>query len=58
MTLNGEPIPAIIPGLVIHALNNFESQKRNGSGIYYYIPKIETWQEARLVAKLLKGLKK
>jgi malate synthase len=56
MTLNGEPIPAIIPGLVIHALNNFESQKRNGSGIYYYIPKIETWQEARLVAKLLKGL--
>jgi malate synthase len=56
MTLNGEPIPAIIPGLVIHALNNFESQKRNGSGIYYYIPKIETWQEARLVAKLLKAL--
>jgi malate synthase len=56
MTLNGEPIPAIIPGLVIHALNNFESQQRNGSGIYYYIPKIETWQEARLVAKLLKGL--
>jgi malate synthase len=56
MTLNGEPVPAIIPGLVIHALNNYESQKRNDSGIYYYIPKIETWQEARLVAKLLKGL--
>jgi malate synthase len=56
MTLNGEPVPAIIPGLVIHALNNFESQKRNGSGIYYYIPKIETWQEARLVATLLKRL--
>jgi malate synthase len=56
MTLDGEPVPAIIPGLVIHALNNFESQKRNGSGIYYYIPKIETWQEARLVAVLLKRL--
>jgi malate synthase len=56
MTLNGEPVPAMIPGLVIHALNNYESQKRNGSGIYYYIPKIETWQEARLVARLLKGL--
>ena len=56
MTLDGEPVPAMIPGLVIHALNNYESQKRNGSGIYYYIPKIETWQEARLVAKLLKGL--
>ncbi|MGH9257402.1 MAG: hypothetical protein ACRD3C_22810 [Vicinamibacterales bacterium] len=56
MTLDGEPVPAIVPGLVIHALSNFESQKRNGSGIYYYIPKIETWQEARLVATLLKGL--
>ena len=56
MTLDGEPVPAMIPGLVIHALNNYESQKKNGSGIYYYIPKIETWQEARLVATLLKGL--
>ena len=44
------------PALVIHALNNYESQKRNGSGIYYYIPKIETWQEARLVGTLLKWL--
>jgi malate synthase len=56
MTLDGEPVPAIIPGLVIHALNNYESQKKNGSGIYYYIPKIETWQEARLVGMLLKRL--
>jgi malate synthase len=56
MTLDGEPVPAMIPGLVIHALSNYESQKKNGSGIYYYIPKIETWQEARLVATLLKGL--
>ena len=56
MTLDGEPVPAMIPGLVIHALNNYESQKRNGSGIYYYIPKIETWQEARLVGTLLKRL--
>ena len=56
MTLGGEPVPAIVPALVIHALNNYESQKRNGSGIYYYIPKIETWQEARLVSTLLKQL--
>ena len=44
------------PALVIHALNNYESQKKNGSGIYYYMPKIETWQEARLVGTLLKTL--
>ena len=56
ITLAGDPVPAVVPALVIHALNNFDSQKRNGSGVYYYIPKIETWQEARLVAKLLKQL--
>jgi malate synthase len=56
MSLDGEQVPGIIAALVIHALNNYESQKKNGSGIYYYIPKIETWQEARLVARLLKKL--
>ena len=56
MTLDGEPVPAIVPGLVIHALTNYESQKKNGSGIYYYIPKIETWQEAGLVGRLFQEL--
>ena len=56
IALAGEPVPAIVPALVIHALNNFDAQTRNGSGIYYYVPKIETWQEARLVAALLKHL--
>ena len=41
---------------MIHALNNYESQKKNGSGIYYYIPKLESWQEAKLVGTLLKSL--
>ena len=54
--VDGQEVPAIIPGLVIHALNNYESQKTNGSGIYYYIPKLESWQEARLVGTLLKSL--
>ena len=56
ISLAGTPVPAIVPALVIHALNNFDSQQQNGSGIYYYVPKIEAWQEARLVAKLLKQL--
>ena len=56
ITVEGRDVPAIIPGLVIHALNNYESQKKNGSGIYYYVPKLETWQEARLVGTLLKAL--
>src|SRR5687767_11931316 len=56
ISLAGEPVPAIVPALVIHALNNFDAQQRNGSGIYYYVPKIETWQEAWIVATLLKEL--
>ncbi len=56
ISLDGAPVPAIIPALVMHALNNFDSQQRNRSGVYYYLPKIEAWQEARLVAKLLKQL--
>ena len=56
ISLDGEPVPAIVPALVIHTLNNYESQKKNGSGIYFYVPKIETWQEARLVGTLLKRL--
>ena len=54
--VEGRPVPAVIPALVIHALNNWESQKKNGSAIYYYVPKIETWQEARLVGALLKSI--
>jgi malate synthase len=56
ISLAGEPVPAIVPALVIHALTNFDAQQRNRSGIYYYVPKIETWQEARLVGTLLKEL--
>ena len=56
ISLDEEPVPAMIPALVIHTLNNYESQKKNGSGIYFYVPKIETWQEARLVGTLLKRL--
>jgi malate synthase len=52
--LDGEGVPGIIPALVFHAVSNYDTQKKHGSGVYYYVPKIETWQEARLVARLLK----
>jgi malate synthase len=56
IVVDGQEVPAIIPGLVVHTLNNYESQKRNGSGIYFYIPKLESWQEAKLVGTLLKSV--
>ena len=56
MLVDGQEVPAMIPGLVIHTLNNYESQKKNGSGIYFYIPKLESWQEGKLVGTLLKTI--
>ncbi|MBI2119687.1 MAG: hypothetical protein HYT97_08685 [Elusimicrobia bacterium] len=56
MWIGGERVPATIAAMVIHVLNNYESLKKNGSGIYFYIPKIETPQEALLIGKLLKAL--
>jgi malate synthase len=56
ISLDGAQVPAMIPALIIHAVSNYETQKQHGSGIYYYVPKIETWQEARLVARLLRGV--
>ena len=54
--LDGRNVPGMIAAMVLHALNNFDSQRRRGSGIYFYVPKIETPAEARLVARILKGI--
>ena len=56
ITVDGHDIPAMIPALVIYLTNNYDAQKKNGSGIYFYVPKLESWQEARLVGSLLKAL--
>ena len=49
-------VPGIIPALVIHTLNDFDVLRSQGSGVYFYCPKIETPEEARLVARLLGGV--
>jgi malate synthase len=46
----------MIQALVIHALNNYESQARRGSSVYFYVPKLESWQEACIVGRLLRAL--
>ena len=56
ITVDGREVPAIVPALVIHTLNNFESQRNNGSGVYFYIPKLESWQAARIVGTLLRAI--
>lgn len=51
-----QPVPALIPITVLWTLNNYESLKRAGTGVYYYIPKLQTPQEALIVEKLLARL--
>jgi malate synthase len=53
VTLDGQPVPGVIPITVLWALNNYESLTQAGTGVYYYIPKIQTPQEALIVEKLL-----
>ena len=56
MTVDGEPVPGVIPIALLWALNNYGSLTRSGTGVYYYIPKIQTPQEAFIVEKLLSRL--
>jgi len=54
--VDGQPVPGLIPITVLWALNNFESLVGAGTGVYYYIPKIQTPEEALIVEKLLARL--
>jgi malate synthase len=51
--VDDQPVPGIIPIVLLWALNNYESLTSAGTGVYYYIPKIQTPQEALIVEKLL-----
>ena len=53
ITVEGQPVHGMIPITLLWALNNYESLTRAGTGVYYYIPKIQTPQEALIVEKLL-----
>src|SRR5713101_8226785 len=56
MIVEGQPVPGLIPVTVLWALNNYGSLTHAGTGVYYYIPKIQTPQEALIVEKLLTRL--
>ncbi len=51
--IDGKPAPAFIVDLVIHALNDFESLKKSGRILLYYLPKTQTPEEAYLLAKAI-----
>ena len=54
--VEGQPVPGFIPITVLWILNNYESLKNAGTGVYFYIPKIQTPQEALILEKLFTRL--
>ena len=53
ITVDGSPVPGTIAVIVLWVVNNYDSLKRLGTGAYFYIPKIQTPQEALIFEKLL-----
>ena len=51
--VDGQPAPGIIAVTVLWIFNNYDALKRNGTGVYFYIPKHQTPREALLLEKLL-----
>jgi malate synthase len=56
VTVDGRPAPATIVVATLWAFNNFDSLKNAGSGVYFYIPKLQTPKEALIVEKILSRL--
>lgn len=53
VTVDGEPAPGMIAIVVLWVVNNYAALHRAGTGIYFYIPKLQTPREALIVEKLL-----
>jgi malate synthase len=56
VTVDGQPAPAVVVITVLWTFNNYDALKRLGTGVYYYIPKIQTPEEALIIEKLLARL--
>ncbi|MGO9515644.1 MAG: malate synthase [Candidatus Korobacteraceae bacterium] len=53
ITVDGEPAPGLIAVVALWVFNNYDALKRAGTGVYFYIPKMQTPKEALIVEKLL-----
>ncbi len=56
ITVDGEPAPGLVAVTVLWTFNNYDNLKRAGTGVYFYIPKIQTPQEALIFEKLFSRL--
>ena len=53
VTVDGKPAPGLVVITVLWALNNFDALRAAGSGVYFYVPKMQTPREALIVERLL-----
>ncbi len=53
VTVDAEPAPGLIVLVVLWVLNNYEALRSAGTGVYFYIPKMQTPREALIVERLL-----
>jgi malate synthase len=56
VTVDGRPAPGLVVITTLWLYNNLDSLQRTGSGVYFYIPKLQTPREALLVERLLSRL--
>jgi malate synthase len=56
VTVDGRPAPGLVVMTTLWAFNNFDALTRAGSGVYFYIPKLQTPREALIVERLLARL--
>ena len=54
--VDGRSVPAVITSMVIYAVNNYDELKRAGSNVYFYVPKVQTPDEALVLEKMLRFL--
>ena len=53
ISVGGQSVPGMVAIVVLWAVNNYDALKKLGTGVYFYIPKIQTPQEALIFEKLL-----
>jgi len=56
VTVDGSPAPGLAVITTLWAFNNLDALTRAGSGVYFYIPKLQTPREALIVERLLSRL--
>jgi malate synthase len=56
ITVDGRPAPGTVVVATLWALCNFDALTRAGSGVYFYVPKLQTPREALIVERLLARL--